>query len=87
MAADLSVRRGPVSRSSRTGPGYPRWLLLLAVVVTVMVLLPVVFLLWGSYAQKKEALIDTDRHVVLKAAHPSPLSAKKFRGSRPFSAN
>jgi uracil-DNA glycosylase len=47
---------------------------------------PVVFLLWGSYAQKKEALIDTDRHVVLKAAHPSPLSAKKFRGSRPFSA-
>jgi uracil-DNA glycosylase len=47
---------------------------------------PVVFLLWGSYAQKKEALIDTDRHVVLKAAHPSPLSAKKFRGGRPFSA-
>jgi uracil-DNA glycosylase len=46
----------------------------------------VVFLLWGSYAQKKEALIDTDRHVVLKAAHPSPLSFKKFLGSKPFSS-
>ncbi len=47
---------------------------------------PVVFLLWGSYAQKKEALIDTKRHVVLKAPHPSPLSAKRgFFGSRPFS--
>ena len=47
---------------------------------------PVVFVLWGAYAQKKEKLIDTRRHVVLKAAHPSPLSAKKFFGSRPFSA-
>jgi uracil-DNA glycosylase len=47
---------------------------------------PVVFLLWGSYAQKKEALIDAERHVVLKAPHPSPLSAKRgFFGSRPFS--
>jgi uracil-DNA glycosylase len=47
---------------------------------------PVVFVLWGNYAQKKEKLIDTSRHRVLKAAHPSPLSAKKFFGSRPFSA-
>ncbi len=47
---------------------------------------PVVFLLWGSYAQKKEALIDTKKHVILKAPHPSPLSAKKgFFGSQPFS--
>jgi uracil-DNA glycosylase len=45
----------------------------------------VVFLLWGAYAQKKEKMIDTGRHVVLKAAHPSPLSAKKFFGSKPFS--
>ena len=45
----------------------------------------VVFLLWGAYAQKKEALIDVSRHVVLKAAHPSPLSARKFFGCRPFS--
>jgi uracil-DNA glycosylase len=47
---------------------------------------PVVFVLWGAYAQKKEKLIDGGRHVILKAAHPSPLSAKKFFGSRPFSA-
>jgi uracil-DNA glycosylase len=47
---------------------------------------PLVFLLWGGNAQKKEALIDTSRHVVLKTAHPSPLSAKKFLGSKPFSA-
>jgi uracil-DNA glycosylase len=47
---------------------------------------PVVFVLWGNYAQKKEKLIDTSRHRVLKGAHPSPLSARKFFGSRPFSA-
>jgi uracil-DNA glycosylase len=44
-----------------------------------------VFLLWGAYAQKKEEMIDTKKHVVLKSAHPSPLSARKFFGSRPFS--
>lgn len=47
---------------------------------------PMVFVLWGGYAQKKEKLIDGSKHVVLKAAHPSPLSAKKFLASRPFSA-
>lgn len=36
---------------------------------------PIIFLLWGNYAQKKEALIDTSKHFVLKSAHPSPLSA------------
>ena len=47
---------------------------------------PMVFLLWGAYAQKKKKLIDAERDVVLTAAHPSPLSASKFFGSRPFSA-
>ncbi len=48
---------------------------------------PVVFLLWGAYARKKKALIDTDRHVVLESPHPSPLSAHRgFFGSKPFSA-
>jgi uracil-DNA glycosylase len=47
---------------------------------------PVVFVLWGAYAQKKKKLITEERHRVLEAAHPSPLSAKKFFGSRPFSA-
>ena len=46
----------------------------------------VVFLLWGAPAQKKEKLIDTSRHVVIKSAHPSPLSARNgFFGSKPFS--
>ena len=47
---------------------------------------PVVFVLWGAYAQKKGKLIDAARHPILTAAHPSPLSASKFFGSRPFSA-
>jgi uracil-DNA glycosylase len=47
---------------------------------------PVVFLLWGSYAQKKAAVVDTSRHLVLKAPHPSPLSAHSgFLGCRHFS--
>jgi uracil-DNA glycosylase len=46
---------------------------------------PLVYLLWGAHAQKKEELIDGKRHRVFKAAHPSPLSAKKFFGSKPFS--
>jgi uracil-DNA glycosylase len=45
-----------------------------------------VFLLWGSYAQKKGAFIDTEKHLVLKAPHPSPLSAHRgFLGCRHFS--
>jgi uracil-DNA glycosylase len=47
---------------------------------------PVVFVLWGAYAQKKLKLIDTDRHVIIQSAHPSPLSATSgFFGSKPFS--
>lgn len=47
---------------------------------------PVVFLLWGAYAQRKAAFVDQDRHLVLKAAHPSPLSAHNgFHGCRHFS--
>jgi uracil-DNA glycosylase len=45
-----------------------------------------VFMLWGSYAQKKGAAIDRDRHLVLAAPHPSPLSAHRgFFGCRHFS--
>lgn len=47
---------------------------------------PVVFLLWGAYAQKKSKLIDSTRHVVFASAHPSPLAAHNgFFGSKPFS--
>jgi len=47
---------------------------------------PVVFILWGSYAQRKASFVDTTKHCVIKSAHPSPLSAHNgFFGSRPFS--
>ncbi|MBJ7375713.1 uracil-DNA glycosylase [Sphingobium sp.] len=47
---------------------------------------PVVFLLWGAYAQRKAGFVDQSRHLVIKSAHPSPLSAHNgFLGSRPFS--
>lgn len=45
---------------------------------------PAVFVLWGNYAKKKLPLIDTSRHAVVQGAHPSPLSAKLFMGSKPF---
>jgi len=46
----------------------------------------VVFVLWGAHARKKKALINTSRHAVIEAPHPSPLSAHHgFFGSRPFS--
>jgi len=45
-----------------------------------------VFILWGNYAQRKGAFIDTQKHLVIKSAHPSPLSAHNgFFGSQPFS--
>lgn len=45
-----------------------------------------VFILWGSYAQKKGAFIDRSRHLVLQSAHPSPLSAYRgFFGNKHFS--
>lgn len=48
---------------------------------------PVVFVLWGGYAQKKAKLVDTKKHVIIQMAHPSPLSARSgFFGSKPFSA-
>lgn len=47
---------------------------------------PVVFMLWGNYAQKKANFVDSSRHLILKAAHPSPLSAHNgFLGCRHFS--
>ncbi|OZG70629.1 uracil-DNA glycosylase [Hahella sp. CCB-MM4] len=47
----------------------------------------VVFMLWGSYAQRKGAFIDRQKHLVLESVHPSPLSAHRgFMGCRHFSA-
>ena len=45
-----------------------------------------VFILWGNYAQKKEKLIDAQKHCIIKSVHPSPLSSHRgFFGSKPFS--
>ncbi len=46
----------------------------------------VVFILWGSYAQKKAQFVDRKKHLVLESVHPSPLSSYRgFFGSKPFS--
>ena len=46
----------------------------------------IVFILWGSFAQSKKELIDSNKHLILTAPHPSPLSAHRgFFGSKPFS--
>jgi len=45
-----------------------------------------VFILWGSYAQRKGAFIDSSKHLIIKSVHPSPLSVYRgFFGSKPFS--
>jgi len=44
-----------------------------------------VFMLWGNFAKRKNVLIDAGKHLILEAAHPSPLAGGAFFGSRPFS--
>ncbi|MGG1677762.1 uracil-DNA glycosylase [Neobacillus sp. NRS-1170] len=47
---------------------------------------PVIFILWGNFAQQKQQLITSSRHFIIKSPHPSPFSANRgFFGSRPFS--
>jgi uracil-DNA glycosylase len=83
LNAVLTVRAG--SAASHAGKGWETFTD--AVIRTVAAKEHrVVFILWGGYARKKKALIDTTRHVVIESAHPSPLSAHNgFFGSRPFS--
>lgn len=45
----------------------------------------VVFMLWGNFAKKKKELIDTSKHLVLEAVHPSPLAGNGFQGCKHFS--
>ena len=44
-----------------------------------------VFILWGNFAKRKEVIIDADKHLILKAAHPSPLAGGAYFGSKHFS--
>lgn len=79
----LTVRRG--QPNSHQGKG---WEIFTDRVIAVLNAQqrPVVFVLWGAYAQKKGAVIDASQHRVIRAPHPSPLSAHRgFFGSRPFS--
>ncbi len=79
----LTVERG--QPNSHQGKG---WEIFTDKVISVVNALerPVVFVLWGAYAQKKGAVIDASHHLVIRAPHPSPLSAYRgFFGSRPFS--
>lgn len=47
---------------------------------------PIVFILWGAPAQRKKRMLNNQKHLILEAPHPSPLSAYRgFFGSRPFS--
>jgi uracil-DNA glycosylase len=83
LNAVLTVRQGEANAHARHG-----WEHFTDAVIQKVSDKPerVVFILWGAYAQKKKPLIDTSKHVILEAQHPSPLSAKKgFFGSHPFS--
>jgi uracil-DNA glycosylase len=82
LNAVLTVRRG--EPNSHRGQGWERFTDGVLRAVNALDR-RVVFLLWGAYAQKKAGLIDS-RHLILRAAHPSPFSAARgFFGSAPFS--
>jgi uracil-DNA glycosylase len=74
LNATLTVRRG--SPGSHQGNGWEEFTDAIIRAINQK-REPVVFLLWGSYAQKKGALIDRKKHRVLEAPHPSPLSAHR----------
>jgi uracil-DNA glycosylase len=79
----LTVEQGQANSHQRKG-----WEQFTDKVISVVNALerPVVFVLWGAYAQKKGVVIDASRHLVIRSPHPSPLSAYRgFFGSRPFS--
>lgn len=83
LNAVLTVRKGEPASHARFG-----WMEFTDAVIGKISEMKkgVVFILWGKFAQEKQALIDETRHFVLKAAHPSPFSADKgFFGCRHFS--
>ena len=83
LNAVLTVERGHAS--AHQGKGWERFTDRVAQVLNAE-RENLVFLLWGSYAMKKGSIIDRDRHLVLTAPHPSPLSAHRgFFGCRHFS--
>ena len=82
LNAVLMVRAG--APNSHKGKGWEKFT---DAVIAAVNALPhrVVFLLWGSFAQKKAAGVDATKHAIIKGVHPSPLSAENgFFGSKPF---
>ena len=82
LNAVLTVRAG--APNSHKGRG---WETFTDAVIAAVNALPhrVVFLLWGSFAQKKAASVDAKKHTIIKGVHPSPMSAENgFFGSKPF---
>lgn len=80
----LTVRQG--APGSHRGRGWERFTDAI-IAAAAQLAVPPVFVLWGSPAQEKTALLSLGHHAVVKSAHPSPLSAwGGFFGSRPFSA-
>jgi len=82
LNTSLSVEEGRAD--SHSGMGWERITDLLISHVSARAG-PAVFMLWGRHAQAKAPLVDTSRHLVLQAAHPSPLSVRRFLGCRHFS--
>lgn len=82
LNAILTVRAGEAASHSRIG-----WTQFTDAVIKTLSdrREGLVFLLWGNFARSKKALIDTSRHYVLEAAHPSPLAGGAFFGCRHFS--
>ena len=84
LNATLTVRAGEAA--SHRGHGWERFTDA-AIAALAKERQGIVFLLWGRHAQEKEAMIDPDRHYILKAPHPSPLSAHRgFIGCGHFGA-
>jgi len=82
LNTSLSVEEGHPASHANIGWGE----ITDALVVCASTLAPAaVFLLWGNHARAKAPLVDRSRHLVLEAAHPSPLSARKFLGCKHFS--
>jgi len=79
----LTVREGQPASHSHLGWGTFTTAVIRALAAREK---PMVFILWGRHAQSKRVLIDDERHLVITAPHPSPLSAHAgFFGSKPFS--
>ncbi|MBM3413693.1 MAG: uracil-DNA glycosylase [Bacteroidetes bacterium] len=84
LNASLTVREGEPMSHAKIG-----WANFTDAVIKTMSLLrsTIVFMLWGKFAQEKQGLIDASKHLILKAPHPSPLSAHQgFLGCGHFSS-